>query len=245
MIKSVVNAFNALEYVVEQALRKREAALPEIASHLGLQKSTARNLLRTLEDCGYLRRTARGIYTPGKRCETLAQSSSGYAGLRDRALPVMSRLAEATGETFGLAVLFNGHRFRICGVVGGADVAVKAGVVDEAKAYGAITTRALLAFASPREQEAFIACNGLPSASEWPEASGDRDALTAQLREIRRAGICEFARDPIVAIAVPLMDSEGNLVAALGMFAPAFRSDEKRLAELRRLLLDGAAQIRV
>lgn len=245
MIRSVVNAFNALEYVVEQVLRKGEATLPGIASHLGLQKSTARNLLRTLESCGYVRRTARGIYTAGKRCETLAQSSSGYAGLRDRALPVMNRLAEATGETFGLAVLFNGHRFRICGVVGGADIAVKAEVVDEGRCYGAITTRALLAFASSEEQKAFIACNGLPLESEWPEAAGDAEALFRQLREIRRAGICEFVRGSIVAIAVPLMDSEGNLVAALGMFAPAFRSDEKRLAELQRLLLDGAAQIRV
>ena len=243
MIKSVVNAFNALEYVVEQALRKGEATLPGIATHLGLQKSTACNLLRTLESCGYVRRTARGIYTAGRRCETLAQSSSGYAGLRDRALPVMNRLAEATGEAFGLAVLFNGRRFLICRVIGGADITVKVEVVDEGRCYGAVTTRTLLAFASPKEQEAFIACNGLPSESDWPEASGGKDALCAQLQEIRRAGICEFARGSVAAIAVPLMDSEGNLVAALGMYAPAFRSDEKRLAELRRLVLEGAAQI--
>jgi DNA-binding IclR family transcriptional regulator len=243
MIKSVVNAFNALEYIVEQALRKGEATLPGIASHLGLQKSTARNLLRTLEDCGYLRRTARGVYAAGKRCEALAQSSSGYAGLREKALPVMNRLAEATGEHFGLAVLFNGHRFRICGVVGGADITVNAEVVGEGKAYSAITTRILLAFASSEEQKAFIAGNGLPSESEWPEASGGEEALYAQLREIRRAGVSEFARGSVAAIAVPLLDPEGNLVAALGMYAPAFRSDEKRLAELRRLVLEGAAQI--
>ena len=69
--------------------------------------------------------------------------------------------------------------------------------------------------------------------------------MHAQLREIRRAGLSEFARGSVAAIAVPLLDPEGNLVAALGMYAPAFRSDEKRLAELRRLLLEGAAQIRV
>lgn len=245
MIKSVVNAFSALEYVVAQGLRQDEAALPDIAAHLGLQKTTARNLLRTLEQCGYLRRTARGVYAAGKHCETLARSSGGYAALRERALPVMNRLAEATGETFGLAVLFNGHRFCICRVVGGASIAVKPEVVDEGRCYDAVTTRTLLAFASVVEQRAFIASNGLPPESEWPEAFGDEDALFGQLREIRRAGGGSFSRDSIIAIAAPLMDSGGALVAALGTYAPAFRSDEKRLGELRRLLLDGASQIRV
>lgn len=245
MINSVVNACRAIEYVVELGLRKTEAKLPDIADHLGLQKTTARNLLRTLEQCGYLRRTARGIYAPGRQCATLAQSSEGYAGLRGRALPVMNRLAATTGEGFGLAVLFNGHRFCICRVVGGADVAVNAEVVDEGPCYGTITTRALLAFASAEERQAFISCNGLPSEAEWPEAFGDQAALVDQLEEIRGAGLCSFARNSIVAIAAPLMDSDGNLVAALGTYAPAFRTDEKRLADLRRLLVEGASQIRV
>ncbi|MEW6359113.1 MAG: helix-turn-helix domain-containing protein [Planctomycetota bacterium] len=245
MIKTVVNAFRALEYVVEQDLRRSEATLPGIAAHLGLQKSTARNLLRTLENCGYLRRTARGIYTTGKRCETLAQGSRGYVGLREMALPVMNRLAAATGESFGLAVLLNGRRFLICRVIGGAEIAVKVEVVDEGKAYGAVTTRTLLAFASPEEQKRFIANHGLPSESEWPEASGGEEALCRELAEIRQRGTSEFARDSVAAIAVPLLDTDGNLVAVLGMYAPAFRSGDQRLSELRRLLLEGAAQILV
>jgi DNA-binding IclR family transcriptional regulator len=157
----------------------------------------------------------------------------------------MNQLAEATGEGLGLAVLFNGRRFLVCRVIGGADITVKVDVVDEGRCYGAVTTRALLAFASPREQEAFIECNGLPPESEWPEAWGGRDALHAQLAEIRRAGTAEIARGSIAAIAVPLLDREGNLVAALGLYSPAFRSGKERLAELRRLLLEGAAQILV
>lgn len=243
MIKSVINAFNAIEYIVEQALRKGEATLPDIAGRLGLQKSTACNLLRTLEHCGYVRRTARGVYTAGPRCETLSESSCGYAGLRRRAVPVMNRLAGATGETFGLAVLLNGRRFLVYRVIGGAEISVNMEVVDEGRAYGAVTTRALLAFASTGDREAFIARHGLPAASEWPEASGSKETLTGRLEEIRKTGAAELARDSILAIAVPVMDAQGNLIAALGMYAPAFRSDDNRRAELRRLLLDGAAEM--
>jgi DNA-binding IclR family transcriptional regulator len=103
----------------------------------------------------------------------------------------------------------------------------------------------LLAFASAGDRGAFIARHGLPSASEWPEASGSEETLTERLEEIRQKGAAELARDTILAIAVPLVDPEGNLVAALGMFAPAFRSDDSRRAELRRLLIEGAAQILV
>lgn len=245
MIRSVVNALNALEYVTGQALRQKEATLPEIADHLGLQKSTARNLLRTLEECDYLCRTARGVYATGTRCGALAQSSAGYAGLRDRALPVMNRLAEATGESFGLAVLLNARWLRICAVTGGAAITVNAEIADEGRCYVAVTARTLLAFASPQEQEAFIVCNGLPSESDWPEAAGDEATLRAQLLEIRRAGMCELARGSVLAIAVPLIDADGNPVAALGMYAPEFRSDDNRRAELRRLLVEGAAQILV
>jgi len=245
MIKTVVNGFAALEFVVEQGLRKGEATLPAIAEHLGLQKSTACNLLRTLEQCGYVRRTGRGVYAAGRQCETLAQSSSGFAGLRERALPIMNRLAQEAGETFGLAVLFNGCRFLICRVAGGAEITVNVEVLDEGKAYGAVTTRTLLAFASPEEQEAFITIHGLPSESDWPEAAGGEDALRRQLGEIRQAGVCEFARGSAVTIAAPLLDTGGNLVAALGMYAPVFRSGQERLAELRQMVLDGAAQILV
>ena len=55
-IRSVMNAFSALEYIVERTLENEGASLNEIAEHLDMQKTTARNLMQTMELCGYVDR---------------------------------------------------------------------------------------------------------------------------------------------------------------------------------------------
>ena len=61
--------------------------LAEVSSRLGLPKSTAHNLLGTLQSCGYVERTRDDRYALGKTIIALTQAVLVNVELRDRASP--------------------------------------------------------------------------------------------------------------------------------------------------------------
>ncbi len=75
-IQSVAKAFSVLEYVLESSMISDGTGLAEIAERFGMQKTTARNMMQTLEFCGYIRRKERGLYAPGEKCAMLCKAGS-------------------------------------------------------------------------------------------------------------------------------------------------------------------------
>ena len=117
-IQSVANAFSVLEYVLSCSMISEGTELADIAKKFGMQKSTARNMMQTLEYCGYIRRTARGIYSAGEKCAMLSKAGRFAGQLRERSLASLKQAAEKTGESFILTTLFNGQRLIIASVSG-------------------------------------------------------------------------------------------------------------------------------
>lgn len=112
-IQSVAKAFSVLEYVLESSMISDGTGLAEIAERFGMQKTTARNMMQTLEFCGYIRRKERGLYAPGEKCAMLCKAGSFAERIRPIALPLLKSAAEETGDSFILTTLFNGERLMI------------------------------------------------------------------------------------------------------------------------------------
>ena len=89
-VKSVENAFTALEFIVEMTLEKEGAMLGEIAEKLGMRKTTARNLLQTMEHCGYVTRRGFGFYRLGNRFRSLLLVSETANLLKTISMPELS-----------------------------------------------------------------------------------------------------------------------------------------------------------
>ena len=75
----------------------------ELAAVLGVHRSIAYRVVRTLLDFGLVRADGEGTYLPGSRLATLA--AGGSSGLRTAALPAMRRLSDRIGAPVVLSVV--------------------------------------------------------------------------------------------------------------------------------------------
>ena len=112
-VKSVENAFTALEFIAEMTLEKEGATLAEIAERLGMQKTTARNLLQTMELCGYVSRRGMGFYRLGNQFRRLLMASETASRLREISGPVLRNFCRKFSLPIHLSVFFNGKRHDI------------------------------------------------------------------------------------------------------------------------------------
>ncbi|HEX4325254.1 MAG TPA: IclR family transcriptional regulator [Burkholderiales bacterium] len=74
-------------------------SLQEIADEIGLAKSTAFRLVRTLEECGYLIRTDDKRYSLSFKFVRMAGLAQSYLDVRSLVRPSLAELAAASGES--------------------------------------------------------------------------------------------------------------------------------------------------
>jgi len=89
-----------LESIVEAP-----GTITEVAERLGVHKSSALRYLRLLEEHGWARRDAMGVYHGGSRIIELGQASLDAIDLRAIAHDTLAALNRATKQTIHLAVL--------------------------------------------------------------------------------------------------------------------------------------------
>jgi len=103
LVPSTMRAMKVLEFL---ARSKRGASVSNVSRSLALPKSSTYLLLRTLEQEGYLQRSAwSGKFYFGVRLVRLCRSALANLDLREVARPWLSNLMRQTGITVHLAVL--------------------------------------------------------------------------------------------------------------------------------------------
>ena len=112
-IKPPVEALRRGLAMLELLSEHGALSLSELAAKMGLKRTTAHNLLKTLVMCGYAANDGDGVYRLGGKIRRLAVAqllnriSQGQA---QGVLSVLSVLTEQIGETLVLAGLVNGRR---------------------------------------------------------------------------------------------------------------------------------------
>ncbi|MBN1135619.1 MAG: helix-turn-helix domain-containing protein, partial [Anaerolineae bacterium] len=102
MINSVLKTIDILQSFSPENPR---LTLAEISDRLGMPKSTVHNLLHTLLSRGFVERTEGGRYALGTAIVPLTQAVRINVELRDRAAPLLRRLADAARQSVYLTVL--------------------------------------------------------------------------------------------------------------------------------------------
>jgi DNA-binding IclR family transcriptional regulator len=225
-VKSVKKALDALDFVIMESISKDGVSLGEIASHLGIQNTTAHNILKTMEVCGYISRAEGRLYSPGAKCRQLTRAGAILRKLLDAAKPLMAELAEKTGESFVLTTLLNGERHVLFRAKGGGMISVESEKADNPRLYGMVTTRVMLAFAHDNEVDFFMRKNGMPG-NDW-NGINDIKNLNEEFLKIRKSGFAEEKKSELAALSVPLMDADGFLLGALGAYVPSFRFNREK-----------------
>ncbi|MET3934594.1 IclR family transcriptional regulator [Arthrobacter sp. OAP107] len=104
VIQSVQRAFDLLERI---AVHPEGARLSELADGAGLNRSTAHNLLASLEELGYISQDKKGAAyrLTGKLNRLLRLDAEAEQALRARIRPVLKKVSEASGESTFLALV--------------------------------------------------------------------------------------------------------------------------------------------
>lgn len=238
-VRSVKKALDALDYIAKVCLTEDGATLSAIAEALDEKLPTLRNILRTMESCGYLTRNGK-LYCPGAKHSDLARSGI-IKRLVTMTEPLFHSAAERTGESFVLATMINGRREVLKRFQGSNEIGVVVNVTEQNRFYSLETARIMLAFADTAERQQFLAVNGLPDHS-WPEAAGGN--LEECLEQLRTTGFASAAGGNLSGYAVPLLTASGLLLGSAGAYVPAFRSNKQHGEKLLQTLKEIAATVR-
>ncbi|MFJ6618605.1 IclR family transcriptional regulator [Kitasatospora sp. NPDC091335] len=224
MSQSVDRALTLLD-----ALGDAPLSLEQAASSLGVHKSTALRLLRTLEEHGFARRQPDLRYRIGGRVLSLAHRALEDFDVRQVAAPYLAALNARCGYTVRLAVLHDGEVLYLDEVAGPAG-AEPSRIGRRAPVTGTAVGRVLLA--------------GLPADGALTEELSDQ--LSDELAAVRRRGwAAESAehREPVTCVAAPVAGSGGRAVAACALSAPAGLVPPAELARMVPELLCTAEAI--
>ncbi len=240
-VQSVDRAISVLEILAHRG----EAGVSEVAAEIDVHKSTAFRLLGALEARGLVEQAGeRGKYRLGFGIVRLAGAVTGRIDITQQGRPVCESLAEELGETVNIAVLQEHYAVNLYQVRGPGAVTAQNWVGQLTPLHATSSGKILLAHLPAKDRTALLTSSGLKKVTSHTITA--KTKLEKNLAEARERGYA-WAREELElglhAMAAPIRNSEGTVVAALSASGPSYRLTEERLHELAPLLLKGAEEI--
>jgi DNA-binding IclR family transcriptional regulator len=234
-LRSVARALRSLELIGEA----RELGVSELGRRLGVHKATASRLAATLAEHGFVERdpvTER--YRLGFALVALAGSAVANLDLVRTARPVLEELAERARETVNLGVRSGDGVVYLDQVRGARSIVAVNWVGRRTTLHDTSNGKVLLAFAADDDADRVLAG---PLERRTPNTICDPDLLREQLATVRERGwaqTLEELEDGLNAVAAPVRDAEGGVIAAVSVSGPAFRMRPTDLPRVARLVAD-------
>jgi IclR family KDG regulon transcriptional repressor len=218
----------------------------EIADRLRFSQSKTYRLVRTLVHYGLLEtQNGSGRYSLGMNALRLGLLAQQKFNISVIALPFMKELSRLTKETV-LLTSVRGNKaiclervesdepIRYSLFIPGASLPLHAGA----------SSKVLLAFLPETDWDALLEGEGLQRFT--PQTITDRGLLKVELREICSQGYAfsdqEVDRD-VRAVAAPILNPRGELIAGLTVAGPAYRINKRRVQSLGGSVRRYAARI--
>lgn len=230
LLQSLSRGLKALDILRESNAPVR---LTGMADALGVEKSNASHILKTLVAAGYATQDDSRRYVALERGRPSPQehSLSDVVACKELCRPALEDLVRETGECAHLAVLVDTRVWYIDKVDSTLPLKVDHPIGSLSPLHCTALGKAFLAFgdaALPEDRARFTA-----------RTITDADALLGEIANTRNRGFAvddeEFAPG-IRCAARPVFDARGQMIAALGVSGPTVRIDDIRLAELGELV---------
>ncbi|MFI1393742.1 IclR family transcriptional regulator [Streptomyces sp. NPDC020681] len=240
-VQSVDRAINVLEILAQRG----EAGVSEVAAEIDVHKSTAFRLLGALEARGLVEQAGeRGKYRLGFGIVRLAGAATGRIDVTQQSRPVCERLAEEIGETVNLAVMQERYAINLYQVRGPGAVTAHNWVGQLTPLHATSSGKILLAHMPVQERTALLAEVGLKKMT--PRTLTAKTKLEKNLAEARERGYSwtlEEMELGLHAMAAPVRNRDGDVIAALSASGPAYRLTEERMHALAPMLVEGAHEV--
>lgn len=239
-VSSVDRAISILQVLA----RHGSARVTDMATELGVHKSTVSRLLGTLEARGLVEQNAaRGSYVLGDGVVRLAAGATRRHDLSVLARPECAELAEAVGETSTVTIQDGAAVLSIEQVIGSQVVTSVNWIGRRSPLHATSSGKLFLAnMASPEREE--LLSGVLTAYTE--HTLTDRSRLEQELARIREQDYsvaCEEQEVGLTAVSAPVRNLDGRVIAAITISGPSFRLTSARLANAIPLVQAAAARV--
>jgi IclR family KDG regulon transcriptional repressor len=221
-----------------------ERTLVEIARVTDLPKSTAYRILVTLTSCGFVEQTRDGQrYRLGMRLASLGLTALRRLSIRREALPLMEQLVGRFEETCVVGIFDQGSVLDIEVVHSDHVLTVTSEVGHRLPIHCTATGKALLAFL-PRSVAESVLARPLEGFTEKTITAPSE--LRKEMALIRERGYAvdeEEYEVGVRAVAAPISNIHGNVIAGISIPGPTSRLTPGRVPEIARALIEAASVI--
>ncbi|KRF12465.1 IclR family transcriptional regulator [Nocardioides sp. Soil797] len=238
-VQSVDRALAILEVLAHRGT----AGVTELAAELEVHKSTAFRLIATLEGRGLVEQTEdRGKYRLGMGILRLAGATTARLDVVQEARSVSRHLAAETGETVNMAVLSESSALYLDQVAGSSALQSHNWVGQHIPLHATSNGKVLLSGLTAERLDEVL--GGLAAYTELTITKKGR--LRAEVEKVRQAGYAVAVDElevGLTAVAAPIHNAHGDVIASLSVSGPTLRLDEERLEAVIPLVVDAAAEV--
>ena len=239
---AVERALNILEATSQ---RRDGMTNSELSRRLGIPKSSASYILRTLERRGYLRRHAEsGRYRLGLKLLSLGGEAQASLDLADVALPFMRGLVDRVGLTCHLAVLDKDEAVYIEKVEAPGFFKVNTWIGRRMFLHSTSVGKALLAWLPRVDVEPLLREQSFKKRT--PKTITSMSRLVAELERVRQQGYAVDDEENSLGarcIGAPIFDALGAVVAAIGVSGTLSQVDHTKLPRVAESVKDTSRKI--
>ena len=216
-----------------------------IANELGVHKSTAFRLIAALENGSLIEQEGeRGKYHLGRGVLRLAAATTARLELPVEGRPVCRRLAEDLGEAVNLAILDSGEAtYVVQEYAKSATITGRNWLGQRTPLHATANGKVLLAYADPVAVKETLAAALEPYTTNTVTEAAALEAELASVRERGWAATIEELEIGLNALAAPIHDGTGEVVAAVGVSGPSYRLTVESFPEVAAHLLAAAREI--
>ncbi|EKE67575.1 MULTISPECIES: IclR family transcriptional regulator domain-containing protein [Rhodobacterales] len=197
----------------------------------GLSRASARRCLLTLADAGYLFRQG-SKYRPTPRMLRLGAAYYESASLPQLAEAHLEAARDELNESISLAIFEEGYAVFVARAEAERIVSSLAKLGGRLPAYASATGRVLLAAQSNEILTKYLNKNKLQKLT--PVTITNKDQLSERIKKVKNVGFeitVNELEEGMVSMAVPVLDNQGNVVAAMSMSASSARISTQKLQE--------------
>ncbi len=218
-------------------------SLGEVSESTALDKATVLRLLATLEQFRLVQRDEKTrSYSIGSGAWQLY--SYYQSELKAIAEVHLRKLRDTTGESVSLVVARGLERVVLMAMEASHELRVVPSLNSVVPVYSGASGKVLMAFLESGKLDSIIQKTGLRPVHEFDVI--DRDSFLSSLAKVRRDGYAISIGDVTlgaVAVAAPVFDTEGGVLAVVSLRGPESRLTKERVKKLTPLVVEAAGDI--
>ena len=241
---STVQSVDRAVSILEMLAHDGESGVTTIADELGVHKSTAFRLIAALERRGLVEQDVeRGKYRLGVGILRLAGATTARLDVVQETRPLARALAAETGETVNIAVRSEGAALYLDQIAGTSSLQSHNWVGQRIPLHATANGKVLL---SGLTSEQIMTEVGSRLRAYTPTTITSIKKLLVDIEAVREAGyavVVDELEMGLTAIAAPLHNVHGDVIASLSVSGPTFRFDEDRVKTVVDQVTEVAAEV--